>query len=192
MINKYSLKISLSIILAGIFIIIAFVGYNYQTLNSNAYVILYLLIAFIFLFGFAAGQSITMPLRKLLESADGFSKGDLKRRADFNSNDEVGQLTKVFNKIAEAFEKKNTESEDAKKSFDIKLRTRILILEEVVNALDKKVKNRTFEFQKAVEELEKIKEQLKLKDGEIMNLMSKMASKNKVKKTKEVTEKVIN
>ncbi len=179
MINKYSLKVSLAIITAGIFIIVAFVGYNYQTLNSSTYVILYLLIAFIFLFGFAAGQSITMPIKKLLESADGFSKGDFKRRGDFNSNDEVGQLTKVFNKIAEAFEKKNIESEDSKKSLDIKLKTRILILEEVVNALDRKIKNRTLEFQKLVEEAENIKEQMQIKDREIFDLTNKISKKKK-------------
>ena len=182
MIKHYSLKIALCIITAGVFIIIFFVGYNYQNLDSGTYAILYFLIIFIFLFGFAAGQIITRPLKKLLESVDSFSKGDLKKRVYLNSTDEIGELTKVFNKIAEEFEKKSKENENYKKSSSIKTKTRILILEEVVNALDKKIKNRTLEFQKIVEDSEKIKEQLKLKDIEIMNLKNQILKKSKTKK----------
>jgi len=179
MIKHYSLKIAFSIIIAGVFIIIAFIGYNYQNLNSSTYVILYLLVIFTFLFGLAAGQNITMPLKRLLESVDSFSKGDLKRRIYLESTDEVGELTKIFNKIAEEFEKKNEENETSKKSVDIKSKTRILILEEVISALDKKIKNRTLEFQKIVEDSEKFKEQLKLKDKEIIGLKSQIKSPKK-------------
>jgi methyl-accepting chemotaxis protein len=177
MFNKYSLKIALSIIVAGVFVIVAFIGYNYQSLTSSAYVVLYLLIVFIFLFGFTAGQNITMPLTKLLETADSFSKGDLKRRLDLKSTDEIGQLTKIFNTIAEQFEKQNIEHENSKISADIKAKTRILILEEVVSALDKKIKNRTLEFQKLIDEIEKLKQQIAIKDREVMDLQNKIARK---------------
>ena len=177
MINKYSLKIALSIIIAGVFVIVAFIGYNYQSLNSSTYVVLYLLIVFIFLFGFTAGQNITMPLKKLLETADSFSKGDLKQRVHTKSTDEIGQLTKIFNKIAEDFERKNIEQENSRVSADIKAKTRILILEEVVNALDKKIKNRTLEFQGMVDQIEKLKQQLFLKEQQVAELEKKINRK---------------
>lgn len=175
MFNKYSLKIALSIIVAGVFVITAFVGYNYQSLNRGTYVILYLLVLFIFFFGVAVSQNITLPLRRLLENADEFSKGDLKRRLDAKSTDEIGQLAKIFNKIAEDFENKSKESEHLKTSAEIKAKTRILILEEVINALDKKIKNRTLEFQKNIEEAMRLKEQLKMKDVRILELENKLA-----------------
>lgn len=180
---KYSLKIAFSIITAGVFVIVAFIGYNYQNLNSGTYVILYLLTIFIFLFGLTAGQNITMPLKKLLEDADSFSKGDLKRRGNLHSKDEIGELTKIFNKIAEETEKRNDENETLKISADIKARTRILILEEVVNALERKIKNRTLEFQSIIGDSEKLKEQIRVRDREIAELKNQMGKSKKKKDT---------
>ena len=94
---KISLKIAYPIILAGVFVIIAFIGFNYENLNINFFVIFLFLIIYIFLFGFATGQNFAVPFKKILQGADDLAKGDLKSRIYIKSNDELGQLAIIFN-----------------------------------------------------------------------------------------------
>lgn len=161
-----SFKIAYPIILAGLFIIVVFISLNYQALNASFYIILFLLIAYIFLFGFATGQSFAAPVKKLLQRADDLSKGNLKSRFYSESKDEIGELGAAFNKIAEEFEQSKSQAATLERSVDIKVKARTQSLEETINDLEQKVKNRTAELQKIVEDAEKTKQQATSKEEE--------------------------
>src|SRR3989344_6533344 len=133
---KLSLKIAYPIIIAGMFIMVAFIALNYQTLSLNFYVILVFLIIYIFLFGFATGQNFSTPVRKLLESADNLSKGDLKSRFYLESKDELGQLAQTFNRIADNLEESESENKTIERSVDMRVQARTQGLEETINALE--------------------------------------------------------
>ena len=48
------------------------------------------------------GLNITRPLKRLTESAVAISRGDLDQKIEVNSKDEIGQLSKSFNEMANA------------------------------------------------------------------------------------------
>lgn len=169
---KISLKIAYPIILAGLFVIVAFVGFNYENLNINFYIIFFLLTVYIFLFGFATGQQFAGPVKELLQKAGDLSKGDLKSRFYLETKDELGELARIFNKIADEFEQSKNENESVEKSVDIKVKARTQALEETINALEQKVKNRTVELERIAKELEGFREQPK--ENEILELKNKI------------------
>ena len=171
---KISLKIAYPIIIAGLFIIVAFIALNYQTLTLNFYIILGFLIAYIFLFGFATGQNFASPIKKLLQKADDLSNGDLKSRFYLQSKDEIGELARVFNKIAQEFEENKNKTDTLEKSVDIKVKARTEALEETINALEQKIKNRTFELQRIAKELEALQKQPRLNEEEIVDLRNQV------------------
>lgn len=174
---KISFKIAYPIILAGVFVIVAFIGFNYENLNINFYIILFLLTVYIFLFGFATGQNFAAPVKQLLQKADDLSKGDLKSRFYLETKDELGELARILNKIADEFEQSKNENESMGKSIDIKVKARTQALEETINALEQKVKNRTLELQRIGGELEKFKDQPK--EEEILELKEKIKNLKK-------------
>jgi len=176
-----STKIAYPIILTGLFVIVVFTSVYYEVLGSNFYIILIPLTAFLFLFGFAIGQKLASPVKKLLEGADSLTKGNIGTRFYLKNKDELGQLAKVFNRIAEEFEEHKSKIETL--DTNVKLRTRAL--EEIIEVLEKKIKNRTLELQKATEDLERLQEEVKTKDEEILSLKSQK-NKQKSKDRKKV------
>lgn len=178
-----SLKIAFPIIIAGFFIIVSYIGLNYENLTASFYIISSFLVAYVFLFGFAIGQNFTAPVRKLLQKADDLSRGDLTSRSYVESKDEIGQLSNAFNKIADQLEEVNSENEKTKKSVGIKVEAETQSLKEIINALEQKVQNRTLEVQRMVGDLEKFKEYSRATEGETTAL------KNQVVDLKEKLEK---
>src|SRR3989338_3936875 len=153
---KISFKIAYPIILAGLFVIVAFIGFNYENLNLSFYIIFLLLTIYIFLFGFATGQQFSKPVKELLQKADNLSKGDLKSRFYLENKDELGELARVFNKIADDFEQSKNQNENMERAVDIKVKARTQALDETINALEQKVKDQTKE-----EEILELKERIK-------------------------------
>ena len=173
--QRLSFKIAYPIIIAGMFILVAFIALNYETLNFNFYLVLCLLIIYIFLFGFATGQNFAVPVRKLLQRADDLSKGDLDSRFYSESKDEIGELAKVFNKIAADFQQTKEQSQTLEKSLDIKVKARTEALEETIQALEQKVKNRTMELEHLAVNVEKFQQDTKTRDAEAATLKSELA-----------------
>ncbi|WP_018130546.1 methyl-accepting chemotaxis protein [Effusibacillus pohliae] len=54
-------------------------------------------------------RSVTQPLKKLIEASDRISQGDLTRRIEVRSKDELGQLGESFNKMADSLRSVLTE-----------------------------------------------------------------------------------
>jgi nitrate/nitrite-specific signal transduction histidine kinase len=180
---KLSSKISFPIILAGAFAITIFIALDYDRLDLNFYVVLLLLTMFVFFFGFATGQSLSSPVRQLLESAKDLKDGNFSSRVYLETKDELSDLAKVLNQIAEEMELTKAQKDDAQKSVDVKVRARTQELKEIIQALEQKVKNRTIEHEKLVLEQKKIQQETKDKESEMVRLRKELSEiKSKVGK----------
>jgi|SRR3989344_3947251 len=155
--SRLLLRVAYPIIIAGLFIMVAFVSVNRNSFDFNFYLILGVLIVYIFLFGFATGQSFSNPVKRLLEAARSLNNGDLKSRFYLERKDELGELAKVFNIIAQNLEESKFENKNMERAVDMKVQARTQDLKETIDALEQKVKNRSFELQKLEKELKAIK-----------------------------------
>lgn len=177
-------KIALPIILTGLFIVTVFVALNYNSLDANFYIVFSIVVIYVFLFGFAAGQNFVSPLKKILQRADELIKGNLSSRVYLESKDELGELAKAFNELAEKLEENKSAIETAEKGVDIKVRARTESLEEIINALEQKVKNRTLELERMMGDSKKLQEEAKSKEAEISELKRQIGSLKPKKTTK--------
>ncbi len=172
---KISQKIALPIILAGLFVMVIFVSVYYDSLNTNFYIVVIPLIVFLFLFGFAIGQKFASPVKKLLKGADYLSKGSSDASFYLDNKDELGELSKTFNKIAEKLGEHKSHIE----TLNERLKVRTRALEEIINVLEQKVKNRTLELNQTNEEMENLHLELREKNKEITQMKNKIQKKTK-------------
>jgi len=171
-------RVAFTIIVAGLFVIAAFAAVTYDTLNTNLYLILIPLTGFLFFFAFAIGTHFAQPIQKLLREATPLEKGNGRSRLYVKTTDEIGDLAKTFNKIAEKFEEHRSKLQ----TLDINVKLRTQALEEIIGVLERKVKNRTVDWHNALEELEKAHALIDIKDHEIIDLQNQLAKL--VKKSK--------
>lgn len=61
------------------------------------------------LLGFWFARQITIPLSELTHGADEMSRGNLSIRVQSSSNDEIGQLARVFNQMAASIQERENE-----------------------------------------------------------------------------------
>jgi two-component sensor histidine kinase len=86
---------------------------------------------------------ITRPLRKMTETAERISKGDMEHRASVSSKDEVGQLAESFNKMVDNLINVHNDLESVYNELaDEKIK------------LEKKVEDRTKELQREIHDRE--------------------------------------
>ena len=156
--SKLTIKIAIPVILVGIFAILAFVSISYQNIDKSFYVTILLIVVFVFFSGIAIGQSISKHVKKILSKAVELSQGNLSSRVDLDTKDELAELAKTFNKIAEDLKESRVQKEDIERSIGIKVKAKTNDLEERINALEQKVKNRTIELERLIEESNKLKE----------------------------------
>jgi nitrogen fixation/metabolism regulation signal transduction histidine kinase len=151
---KLITKIAVPIIIAGIFAMLALISVvaGYEQLGIGFYIIVFFLVVFMFFFGLAIGQNLSSPVRKILDKAEELSKGNLSSRVYLETKDEFSELAKAFNKIAEELEASREQQEDMEKSVGIKVQAKTRELEETINALEQKVKNRTIELERLIKE----------------------------------------
>jgi nitrate/nitrite-specific signal transduction histidine kinase len=152
--NKLTSKIAVPIILVGIFAVAIFIALDYQRMDIGFYIVILIFSVYIFSFGFAAGQNITSPLKQLLDRATELSKGNLSSRVYLETKDEFAELAKVFNQIAEELQASQERGENVEKSVGIKVQARTQDLQEIINALEQKVKNRTIELERLIKQLQ--------------------------------------
>jgi len=171
---KLTTKIALPIILTGVFSIIVFIALGYEQSEPSFYVIIFFLIIYVFFFGLATGQNLTSPIKKLLDRATQLSKGDLSSRVYLETKDEFSELGRVFNQIAEELENSRLQEANTEKSVGIKVQARTKELEETINALEQKVKNRTIELEKLIEESSNLQQSAKNKGEETAQLKKEL------------------
>ena len=76
------------------------------------------------------------------------------------TKDELADLAKVFNKIAEELESSQQQQESTEKAVGLKVQARTQALEETINALEQKVQNRTAELSRLVGDSDQLKKEL--------------------------------
>ena len=171
---KLTSKIALPIILAGLFAIAVFIAIDYEKLEPGFYIILILFIIYVFFFGFAVGQNLASPVKKLLDRATELSKGNLSSRVYLETKDELAELARVFNKIADELQESHAQEENTEKSVDIKVRARTQALEETINALDQKIKNRTIELERLITKSGDLERRAKIRETETIELKQEL------------------
>jgi nitrate/nitrite-specific signal transduction histidine kinase len=190
---KLTSKIALPIILAGVFAIAIFIAIDYERLSPGFYVILALFAVYVFCFGFATGHTLASPVKKLLDRATELSKGNLSSRVYLETKDELAELAKVFNQIAEELQQSHAKEENTEKSVDIKVRARTQALEETINALDQKIKNRTIELERLITKSGALEKQAKEKETESLELKQELNNlKSRVGKYSKPKKKEVN
>lgn len=160
-ISNLTLKIAIPIILVGIFAIIVFSAAGYVRLEPAFYIIVLFFSIYVFFFGISIGQNLTTPVRKILDEATQLSRGNLSSRVYLETKDELSELAKVFNKIAEELQASREQQDNVEKSVNIKVKARTKEFEETIGALDQKVKNRTIELERLTQEIKKLQEAIK-------------------------------
>jgi HAMP domain-containing protein len=87
-----------------------------------------------------------------------------------DTRDEMEELAEIYNRLAEKLKESLDKEKAAEGSIDIKVRAKTQSLEETINALERKIQNRTIELEKNLKEIEDLKMQLKVKDDELIGL----------------------
>ncbi len=165
--TNIAFKVALPMVLAGMFIVVIFIAFNPQQMDMMFYIFVFLVFIFIFFYGFATGQRVAFPVKRLLKRAIDLSRGDLKSRFYMETKDEFGELAQIFNKIADELEQSRATEQNSEQAMDIKIRAKTQDMAETISVLEQKVRNRTAEMGRVMEELERIKAETKVKDDEL-------------------------
>jgi methyl-accepting chemotaxis protein len=159
--SKISTRIAVPIILIGIFSVVVFLAMDPEKIEPGFYMVVLFLAIFVFFFGLAIGENVSYPVKKLLDRATQLSNGNLSSRVYLPSKDELAQLADVFNKIADELKVSRDQEANIEKSVGIKVQAKTEELQETINALEQKVKNRTVELERLAAESKKMQEEAK-------------------------------
>jgi methyl-accepting chemotaxis protein len=154
---KLSFKIAFPIILSTIFAITIFIAVDYERIQPSFYLVLFFFVIYVFFYGYSTGERFASPVKDLLKRANQISTGNLSDRIYLDTKDELAELAKIYNKLAEELEESCNRERNTEKSVDIKVRAKTQALEETISALEQKVNNRTLELQRLTKELNEIK-----------------------------------
>ncbi len=171
---KLTTKIAIPIIFAGIFAIAIFIAVGYEKLEPAFYLLILFFVVYVFFFGLAIGRRLTSPIKEILDRAIELSKGNLSSRVYLETKDEIAELAKAFNEIAEELEASHLQQENIEKSVGIKVKARTNDLEETINALEQKVKNRSIELERLIGESNKLHQEVKNKGVETSQLRKEL------------------
>jgi len=106
-----------------------------------------LLVAFIALF---AAKSFSVPIKKLTQAAESIAQGDLSRRIDAPSHDEIGQLANTFNEMAARLQERT----EALNETAEELRSGKANLERIVQERTSELRNQQEYYQSLAEQLQ--------------------------------------
>jgi len=124
-------------------------------LAGNLMLITLVTLIFIFIISIFFSRLIVDPIKKLHRGVEIIRKGKLGYRVDIRTNDEIEELGKAFNRMAEELNRYHAALEESKIVLQIKVKARTRELEELTKNLEGKVKERTRELEKRLSELER-------------------------------------
>jgi len=148
-------------------------------LGRNLAIITFITLIFILIISVFFSQLIVNPIKKLHKGVEIIRKGNLDYRVDIQTNDEIEELGKAFNRMAEELSKYQTALEESKIVLQIKVKARTRELEELAKSLEDKVKGRTKELEGRLNELEKFH---KLTVGRELRMMKLKKELERLKK----------
>jgi len=126
-----------------------------SVLGSNLVLITFITLIFIFIVSLFFSQLVVNPIKKLHKGAEIIRKGNLDYKVDIRTGDEIEQLAKEFNRMAERLGQSKTALEESKAVLEIKVAARTKELKELAESLEEQVKGRTKELQEKMKELER-------------------------------------
>jgi len=112
------------------------------------------LISTIYLMGRGINRVVVFPIKKFQKGVQKISEGDLKKRIDVKTGDEIESLAQEFNLMIEKLEISRQQVEEAKAILEVKVEARTKELAELNRELEGRVKERTKNLLKRLEELE--------------------------------------
>lgn len=121
-------------------------------LSIGFFVLVAILIGFI---SYYFSKTMTRPLEVLRRGAEIIGKGNLDHRIKLKTNDEIEELGKTFNQMADDLKKSHLALEESSKILEVKVKARTKELEELANELENKVSERTKQLKQRIEELER-------------------------------------
>lgn len=167
---KLNTEITVPIILAGAFAAVVLLAVRNETMQPYLSLVVIFLVVYIFSFGIAIGQTISAPIKKILNKATEAANGNPTGRVYLDIKGELAELAEAFNKMSEELEASRQQAENTEKSVDIRVRAKTQDLEETISALEQKVRNRTAELQNIMKSLDKLQGQSSEKEQETANL----------------------
>jgi len=126
-----------------------------SVLGSNLALITFITLIFIFIVSIFFSQLVVNPIKKLHKGAEIIRKGNLDYKVDIRTGDEIEQLAKEFNRMAERLGQSKAALEESKAVLEIKVAARTKELKELAESLEEQVKGRTKELQEKMKELER-------------------------------------
>jgi len=126
-----------------------------SVLGSNLVLITFITLIFIFIVSIFFSQLVVNPIKKLHKGAEIIRKGNLDYKVDIRTGDEIEQLAKEFNRMAERLGQSKAALEESKAVLEIKVAARTKELKELAESLEEQVKGRTKELQEKMKELER-------------------------------------
>ncbi len=96
-----------------------------------------LLAALVVLFTWLIARGITVPVKNLIDTAQAMARGDLDRRVQVDSADEVGILGAAFNDMGQAISEREDQLQDLNRNLEHLVRQRTSELEKSHEALKK-------------------------------------------------------
>jgi nitrate/nitrite-specific signal transduction histidine kinase len=166
--SKIVYKIISPMLLATLFAVTIFIAMDYERMRPEFYMVLLLVVITIFFFGYATGERFASPIQELIERANQLGKGNFSNRIYLNTKDELEELAQVYNRLAEELEDSCQREKNVEGSTDIKVRARTQSMQEIIDALERKVQNRTVEMDRLTKELESLQQLIKEKDSQIV------------------------
>ncbi|MSU60691.1 MAG: HAMP domain-containing protein [Candidatus Staskawiczbacteria bacterium] len=164
---KLSSKIAWSIILPSLFIITTFFALGYKNASGGVYAVIFLLVIFLVLFSFHVGRQLSLSMQDVIKTANDLAGGNLEARAKIHNIREVNHLAQTINSIADQLQTHQQEKERNYYVMAAKVHANVKPLSDAIEVLEEKVKNRTFEMDRAKSNSEKLKAALSAKEAEL-------------------------
>jgi signal transduction histidine kinase len=116
---------------------------------------------------FAISRSISHPIAKLRNTAIAIGKGDLTRRAEVTSKDEIGELSSAFNLMTDEIQKRNEELETVNEELR-GANEKLQASEEEIRAANEELQATEEELRASNEELQASNEELREAQGQLI------------------------
>ncbi len=129
-------------------------------------------------------RNISKPIRRLDSGTKKVTKGNFDVRVKIYDNDEIGELTKRFNKMVEKL-KEQISLEEQKQVLEVQVSARTKEIEEMNEKLENEVQERTKELNKKIKEYEKMS---KLMVGRELRMMEMKKELKELREKKEKNE----